>query len=211
MSENPDFNAIARPYDLMSRLVFGNALMDAQITLLEYIPADSHILIVGGGTGWILEEITKIHNAGLKITYVEVAATMIALSKKRNTGQNEVLFVHKPIEDYQTEQLFDVIITPFFFDLFVESKVNSLFHGLDNKLKTGGLWLYTDFIPKKHQKRLWQKVLLKAMYIFFGLVSKVDARELTDMDDYFEKRYVCILNKWFYGKFIRSNAYRKQA
>lgn len=211
MSPNPDFNAVARGYDFMSRLVFGNALIDSQVILLKYIPPQSRILIVGGGTGWILEAIAKIHPAGLSITYVEVASSMITLSRKRNVGQNEVVFLHKPIEDYQTEQLYDVVITPFFFDLFIASKVNILFWGLDAKLKTGGLWLYTDFIPKKYQTRRWQKILLKAMYLFFGTLSKVDARELTNMDDYFEKGYACVLQQWFYGKFIRSNMYRKQS
>lgn len=210
MLANPDFNAVARPYDFMSRLVFGNALVESQVSLLKHIPANSRILIVGGGTGWILEAIAKIHNAGLEITYVEVASSMIALSQKRNTGQNKVIFIHKPIEDYQTSQSFDVIITPFFFDLFTENKVKTLFHGLDQQLKTGGLWLYTDFIPEKYQTQLWQKMLLKAMYLFFGFLSKVEARQLTDMDQYFETKYVTVNQNWFYGNFIRSNIYKKQ-
>lgn len=86
-----------------------------------------------------------------------------------------------------------------------------MFYGLDNQLKTGGLWLYTDFIPEKYQTRLWQKMLLNAMYLFFGVLSKVDARVLTDMDPYFEKNYKTVIENWFYGKFIRSNIYQKQA
>lgn len=211
MSANPDFNAVALPYDFMSRLVFGNALVESQVSLLKHIPANSRILVVGGGTGWILEAIAKIHNSGLDITYVEVASSMIALSRKRNAGQNKVIFIHKPIEDYQTDQFFDVIITPFFFDLFTENKVKTLFHGLDQQLKTGGLWLYTDFIPEKYQTRLWQKLLLKAMYLFFGVMSKVEARQLTDMDCYFEKNYVVFSKSWFYGNFIRSNIYKRQS
>jgi ubiquinone/menaquinone biosynthesis C-methylase UbiE len=211
MSANPDFNVVARPYDFMSRLVFGNALVESQVSLLKHIPANSRILIVGGGTGWILEAIAKIHDAGLEITYVEVASSMIALSQKRNTGQNKVIFIHKPIEDYQTNKPFDVIITPFFFDLFTENKVKTLFHGLDQQLKTGGLWFYTDFIPEKYQTRLWQKMLLKAMYLFFGILSKVEARQLTDMDQYFEPKYVTVNQNWFYGNFIRSNIYKKQS
>ena len=58
---NPDFNTVARPYDFISRLVFGDSLVEAQTSLLHYIPSNSQILIVGGGTGWILEEISKIN------------------------------------------------------------------------------------------------------------------------------------------------------
>ena len=207
---SPDFNNVARPYDFISRLVFGNALVDAQVSLLGHIPEKSSILIVGGGTGWILEEISKRHPEGLQIVYVEVSGKMIELSGKRDTRQNNVSFIHKPVEEYESDKLFDVIITPFFFDLFLKSDVTTLFSHIDKSLKTGGSWLYTDFVPPKYQTKLWQKVLLKSMYLFFGLLSKVEARSLVDMDNYFEINYLLVSENWFYGKFIRSNIYIKQ-
>ena len=208
---NPDFNTVARPYDFISRLVFGDSLVEAQTSLLHYIPSNSQILIVGGGTGWILEEISKIHPAGLQIVYVEVSSTMIDLSKKRNYKQNSVSFIHQPVEDFLSETLFDVVITPFFFDLFLREKVDSLFSHIHDQLKINGLWLYTDFIPAKFQNRFWQKLLLKTMYIFFGFTSKVKAKELVDMDLYFQNRFIILKENWFYKRFIRSNIYKKRA
>lgn len=204
-----DFDKVARPYDFISRLVFGDALVKAQISLLPQILPDSRILIVGGGTGWILEEITKIHASGLEIIYVESSSKMIELSKKRTYGQNEVYFVTSTIENYCSENHFDVIITPFFFDLFQEEKIKTLFSGLNEKLKKDGLWLYTDFIPNKYQTKIWQKLLLKSMYLFFGILSKVEASELVDMDFYFAEKYIKISESWFYGKSVRSVSYRK--
>jgi cyclopropane fatty-acyl-phospholipid synthase-like methyltransferase len=206
---DPDFNKVARPYDFISRLVFGNSLVEAQISSLPAILPNSHILIVGGGTGWILEEITKIHSSGLKISYVENSSVMIKLSKKRNWKQNKVVFFHQSIQDFHMNKPFDVIITPFFFDLFKREKVEMLFFDLDKKLNKDGLWLYTDFIPEKYQNRLWQKALLKTMYFFFGHTSKVEARELIDMDLYFTKVYTKISENWFYGRFLRAVVYQK--
>ena len=208
---NPNFNLVARPYDFISRLVFGNALVESQVRLLSIIPSKSKILVVGGGTGWILEEIAKVHPAGLEITYVEVSLAMLDLSRLRQYKQNHVTFIHKPIEEYQTDAIFDVIITPFFFDLFKENKVNFLFAHIDKKLINNGLWLYTDFIPPKYQIHLWQKILLKSMYWFFGFLSQVEARKLVNMDFYFEKNYTKISENWFYARFIRSNIYQKKA
>jgi len=206
---NPDFNIVARPYDFISRLVFGNSLVEAQVSSLHVIRPDSHILIVGGGTGWILEEITKIHSSGLKISYVENSSAMIDLSKKRNWQQNTVAFFHQPIQDFHIDKPFDVIITPFFFDLFKQDEIRLMFSGLDKKLNKDGLWLYTDFIPEKYQIHVWQKILLKTMYFFFGITSKVEARELIDMDLYFTKVYTKISENWFYGQFVRAVVYQK--
>ena len=207
---NPNFNTVAYPYDFISRRVFGNSLVEAQTGLLHYIPSNSQILIVGGGTGWILEEISKIHSAGLQIVYVEVSSVMIDLSKKRNYKQNSVSFVNQPVENFYSETLFDVVITPFFFDLFLREKVDLLFSHVDDQLKINGLWLYTDFIPAKYQTCLWQKLLLKMMYYFFGFTSKVQARELVDMDFYFQNKFMILKESWFYKRFIRSNIYKKR-
>ena len=206
---NPDFNIVARPYDFISRLVFGNSLVEAQVSSLHVIRPDSHILIVGGGTGWILEEITKIHSSRLKISYVENSSAMIDLSKKRNWQQNTVAFFHQPIQDFHIDKPFDVIITPFFFDLFKQDEIGLMFSGLDKKLNKDGLWLYTDFIPEKYQIHVWQKILLKTMYFFFGITSKVEARELIDMDLYFTKVYTKISENWFYGRFVRAVVFQK--
>lgn len=204
-----DFNSVARPYDFISRLVFRDALVRAQVSLLSQILPGSRILIVGGGTGWILEEISKIHATGLEIIYVESSSKMIELSKKRICKNNTVSFIAEPVENYQTKNYFDVIITPFFFDLFKKDKIEILFSGLNDKLKKDGFWFYTDFIPNKYQFKIWQKVLLKTMYLFFGLLSKVEASELVDMDFYFAEKYSKISEGWFYGKFVRSMTYKK--
>ena len=71
-------------YDRLSRLIYGKALVRSQVYLLRYIPAGSIILIAGGGTGWILEEISKLHPSGLKITYVEISSLGRYLRSGRN-------------------------------------------------------------------------------------------------------------------------------
>src|SRR5580698_1500791 len=110
-----NYNNSAWFYDRLSRMVYGSALIDAQVYLLQFLPAGSNILIAGGGTGWILEEIAKIHPSGLQITYVEVAAGMMGRSKKRNTGSNKVIFINDAIENISIKH-FDVVLTPFLFD-----------------------------------------------------------------------------------------------
>ena len=131
-----NFNNSAWFYDRLARLVYGKALIEAQVWLLQYIPANSKVLIAGGGTGWILEEIANVHPAGLQITYIEVAPAMMAKSKKRDAGSNIVTYINEAIENVALPASFDVIITPFLFDNFTEYTLSGIFNSIHNTLKT---------------------------------------------------------------------------
>jgi ubiquinone/menaquinone biosynthesis C-methylase UbiE len=202
-----NYDKIAGSYDFISRIVFGKALINAQASLLKYIPANSHILIVGGGTGWILEEINKVHPQGLIIDYVELSAKMISLSEKRNHGLNQINFINLPAENYTTEKRYDVILTPFFFDNFKADKIQLIFTQLNELLKKNGTWLYADFV---NGDRLWQKILLKTMYLFFKMTTHIETQELVNMDLFFDPLYDKAIEIKHYHKFIRSVVFRKK-
>jgi ubiquinone/menaquinone biosynthesis C-methylase UbiE len=194
-------------YDRLSRLVYGRALVNSQVYLLNFVPANSSILIAGGGTGWILDELTKIHPTGLHITYVEISANMLALSQKRTTGQNEVIFINDAVENVKFTAGFDVVITPFLFDNFVDETMDSVFNQLHNLLKPDGLWLNADF---QLTGRWWQNVLLKSMFIFFRLLCGIEASRLPAIEKRFKASgYDVIEDKTFFGDFITTRAYRK--
>lgn len=204
-----NYDAIAGNYDRMSRLVFGQAIIQSQKVLLKYITAGSRVLIVGGGTGWILEEIAIQNPSGLVIDYVEISANMIALASKRQSGANEVHFINNPIEDFQAATTYDVVITPFLFDNFGQERAEKVFNKLDSMLGNDGIWLFTDFHAGSGQA-FWQKALLKTMYAFFGLISHVEARRLPELEHMFRSAgYEIVLESYHFGKFIRSVAYRK--
>lgn len=194
-------------YDRLSRVVYGRALIRAQVYLLQYIPAGSKVLIIGGGTGWILEEIAKIHPSGLKITYVEISANMIALSHKRNAGENEVTFINKAAEQISFDTDFDVVITAFLFDNFTEEGMQKIFTHIDKSLKPGRLWLNSDF---KLTGKWWQHILLRSMLTFFRIICRIESSKLPDIESCFQKHgYSIIEQKPFFGEFILSTAYSK--
>ena len=113
-----NYDAIASNYDMLSRMVFFKSQVKAQIAQIKFIPSRSNILIVGGGTGWILEEISKVYSEGLKITYIEISEKMIRLASKRSARGNILEFVNLPIEDFIDDCRYDVVITAFLFDNF---------------------------------------------------------------------------------------------
>lgn len=204
-----NYNAIANIYDLLSRMVFRKSIVNAQIFLLKHIPQNSTVLIVGGGTGWVLEELSKIYNKGIEITYVEKSSKMIQLSKQKNTKNNSVEFINKSIEEFSTEKNFDVVFTAFLFDNFLPEKIEFVFSKLDQLLKPSGLWLYADFINDNMNAKWWKKFLLKTMYLFFKITCNIETQELINMSTYFSRDYTKITECFFYSNFIKSVVYKK--
>ncbi|MGN7989254.1 class I SAM-dependent methyltransferase [Pedobacter sp. 22226] len=207
---NNNYDKIANHYDTLSRLVFFKSQVNAQVSQLKYIPKNSSVLIVGGGTGWILEEIAKIYSGGLKIVYVEISAKMIALSQKRNCKNNQVEFVNLGIESFETDIVFDVILTPFLFDNFAEQRAAKVFNQLNACLKKDGLWFLVDFSLNQTNGSWWKWLLLKSMYSFFKLLGIVEATRLIDMNPYFLNADYQILElQSYYRSFIRAVIYKK--
>jgi SAM-dependent methyltransferase len=194
-------------YDKLSRLVFGKALVNAQAWLLPQIPKNANILIVGGGTGWIFDEITKLHPSGLSITYVEISAKMMALSRKRNFGANTVEFINKAVEDAGLPADFDIAITPFLFDNFTEDTLPGIFQHIHQSLKPGGLFLYTDF---QLTGKWWQYAMLKSMLLFFKVLCGVPSWRLPDVSKQFGKfGYEVMDEKNFFGDFVVSRVCKR--
>ena len=202
-----NYNNSAWFYDRLSRLVYGRALINAQVYLLQFIPAKANVLIVGGGTGWILDELSRVHPSGLKITYVEVASKMMACSKKRNTGSNQVVFINDAIENVSLPADFDVVITPFLFDSFTESTADKVFGHIHAALKPKNQWLYADF---QLTKKWWQQSLLKIMLKFFKLICNIEADRLPDIEKRFERHnYKTVARQTFFYDFVIAEVYIK--
>ncbi|TCC96889.1 methyltransferase domain-containing protein [Pedobacter frigidisoli] len=205
-----NYDKIANQYDFLSRLVFFKSQVNAQIDQLKFLPKNSSILIVGGGTGWILEEISKIHPSGLQIIYVEISSKMIDLSKVRSFGNNKVEFVNVGIEEFNSAVEFDLILTPFLFDNFSKPRAEKVFIQLDNLLKKDGLWFLVDFSLSDKNGKWWKWMVLKLMYTFFKILGIVEAAKLIDMKPYFlTARYEIIKERFYYGSFIKAIVFKK--
>ena len=202
-----NFNNSAWFYDRRSRLVYGRALIKSQLYLIQHIKPGSRILIAGGGTGWILDEITKLHPSGLHITYVEVAANMIALSQKRNTGANQMVYINNAIENVPLDYDFDTVLTPFLFDNFTEQTLKTVFNRIHTLLKPGGLWLNADF---QLTGKWWQQFLLKSMFVFFRIVCGIEASKLPPIEIRFTQNgYKLVGQETFFNEFILAKIYSK--
>ena len=187
--------------------MYGRALVRAQQFLVKEIPANSRILIVGGGTGWVLEEIAKIHADGLSIAYVDSSPKMISLARARNAAANIVTFIAAPIEGAARGEIYDVVLTPFLFDNFTEGTMQKAFADLNDRLAPRGTWLFCDF---RKTRVFWQRIMLKVMYLFFRISCGIEASELPETEACFSThRYKIKSQETFVNGFVVSTVYEK--
>ena len=205
-----NYDSIANYYDRIHHLLYGQSEINAQVELLDYVRPGDRLLIVGGGTGWILDKIGSIFPSGLEITYIESSARMMELSKTRKWGQNRVELVVSVVEEWKGKTDYDCILTGFFFDNFKEVHAASIVQQLTPYLKIGGYWLETDFYYPRKRGKLWQAILLYSMYLSARLICGVEAKRLPDMERIFsEEGYRVLYTSFHYQRFIRSVVYRK--
>lgn len=211
---NTNFNRIAPVYDSLSRLVFGNSLRRAQTTHLALIPEQAKVLLIGGGSGWLLEQLLNCRPL-VKVTYLEVSSNMLQLAQRRIKQQTPkaltgIDFRLGDENSLQPNETFDIILTPFLLDLFPEERLNYLMNRLNAALRPQGLWLFSDFWPAQTPAPVWQRLLLKSMYAFFGLASGVEATRLPDFNAHFARQPLFLeASASFYSGLVQARAYRK--
>lgn len=199
------FDIIAPIYDQLAKFVFGKSIQFSQKCFLFEIKDCSTILILGGGTGWLLQELLRINGTG-KICYIEASSKMIELTKVAVKNDARVTFVHGTEDDIPPLAKFDAVITNFYLDLFTEKSLSIAVRKIGKSVMPGAYWLATDFTSGT---KWWQRLLLKVMYYFFRIVSKIESSELPDWRSEIDKAgFKEQRTGIFYSGFILSILYK---
>ncbi|GAB3967163.1 hypothetical protein GCM10028806_08990 [Spirosoma terrae] len=174
------FDWVAPIYDLLSSLVFGRKLQDAQTAFLSDIPDGASVLVVGGGTGQTLEKLSQLARPK-HILFLDSSARMVSLATERMLNTPIFASIEFRVGDVMTLESppsFDVVLTPFLLDLFNEATLRQqLIPTVLSVLKSDGLWLVTDFV---RTPVWWQKALLWIMICFFRLTAGIGIKQLAN-------------------------------
>ena len=111
-----NFDSVARIYDKLSNLVFGKAMRRAQTPICPISRRVQMCLILGGGTGWLLSELSAV-NPTCKVWYIDASAKMIETFKRGDmrNSTHEIVFIHGTEESIPPGITFDAVITNFLF------------------------------------------------------------------------------------------------
>ncbi len=199
-----DFDKLAFIYDQLARLVFGKSMVESQKHFLNAIPEGSRILILGGGTGWILMELLKIKKE-MSVCYIEASAKMIDIAKARLNRDERIQFIHGTESDIPSDSQFDFIITNFYLDLFTNESLKIVIGKIGNSLAPQGKWIATDFTSNQW----WHRVMLKVMYFFFNVTCNIESKKLPEWSKEFQAISAKQLDsKKFYGGFIQTTIFQ---
>lgn len=205
MSKLNSFNSVASFYDALAHVVFAGNIKRAQLFFLKAIPHGSSVLVIGGGTGWIVKEIFR-RVPQVTILFVEGSSRMIDLTRERLDIHElkRVTFIHAT--EAPVVEKVDVVITNFLLDLFTEERLSSYIKELQHIMKPTTRWLVTDFV---NEGKLWQRFLLWVMYSFFRQTGAIENDRLPDWEQNIRSAgYNQSEARQYFCGFIKTTVYR---
>lgn len=198
------FDFLASRYTSLTRLVFGKTLDHAQKFPLDFIEPDVSVLILGGGSGELLNTLLQKHPT-VSVDYIDLSPNMIELAKRKTGNPLSVNFI-TGTEQNIPSRTYTVVITNFYLDLFSDKRLNEVIDIIKPRLSDNVIWLATDFISEK----TWHRIFLKVMYVFFKIITRIEAGSLPDWQSALSHAgFREVKSKNFYGGFIKSSVYKR--
>lgn len=181
------FDILAPHYRWMERFLAQGKLQRCRLHGLEAALGSERLLLVGEGHGRFLELLGSQEYSG-SVTCVDASSRMleVEMRKARQSGlvEGQVDFVHADVLEWEPpEERFDCVATHFFLDCFDEVELGRMVRKLGRAIETGGSWHVADFsCPDKGWRRLRDRLILWAMYLFFLSVTGLSATKLVNPD-----------------------------
>ena len=166
--------------------MFGGALQKARTARMDrYLAADS-ILLLGDGDGRFLEALLEA-GCGAEIVSLDASEKMIEVAQRAMAGRGaRVRFVRARVEGFELPDGFvpDLVSAHFFFDCFTDRELGEIVPKIVRWMPATGGLVVTDFrIPQRGcLRRLWGKLLIWTMLIFFRFGAGISARKLPGID-----------------------------
>lgn len=204
------YNFIAPFYALLSRLVYGDSLLQIQIKLIKTLPQQGNLLIMGGGNGEILPYIIK-HSPNLKIDYIEASDKMIALAKQNVVQHQQLQFIHADKIPENTKT-YNAVYAAFFLDLFTLSEINEWLTTFEEKSTKEYTLHIADFqLNKDVENSVLRKMQIKTSILFFKITTQHRTRFLPNTFSAIKKRnYNSLYKSTLKGNFLCAEVFSRQ-
>jgi ubiquinone/menaquinone biosynthesis C-methylase UbiE len=178
----PDFNHLARIYRWMEWLTFGPFLQRCRTAFLASLQQRRRCLVLGDGDGRFTSRLLR-KNPHIIIDAVDASEAMLSQLAKRASSNSRRVHTHfADARSFQpAHHEYDLIATHFFLDCLATSEVKLLASRLRRHAAPNALWVISEFaIPSNFYGRAIARPLISALYLAFGLLTRLRIRELPD-------------------------------
>ena len=171
----PNFNRIARPYRTLEYLTLGRALERCRLHFLPQLTHHRQALILGDGDGRFLAQLLAA-NPTLRATAVDTSSAMLNLLRRRCeamsfSAKTRLRTCNDSALDHAASSKTDLVVAHFFFDCLPQSELDALIERLAKHIRPNALWLVSDFRIPPGPLRLPAKLLIRALYLAFRLLT----------------------------------------
>ena len=194
------FDRIAGVYDGLAQCVFGADWKEVQFAPSKNLLNKKSILIVGGGTGQLLEGLGSEN----EVVFVELSQKMIQKAKLRKSPAS-IDFIHENYFEWHSNQNFDAIIFPFFLDSFSKTSLDKIIEKSRAELKPNGELHVLDF----ERSGSFHNLLVRLMFLFFRITTRLESRKLLDFRSIILAHDFALVNEQsFYDGWVRYGVYK---
>ena len=179
----PQFDRVAAIYAPFERLTFGGALMRRRLAFLGEIAGARRVLVLGDGDGRFCAELVARY-PDVVLTAVDGSRAMLARLEAR---------VRQRVPGAQLETAcldardfvpdphgYDAVVAHFFFDCFTTAELSVLVPRIAAVLPAGARWVVSDFAIPPGSAGLFARVLVRALYLAFRLLTGLRVTHLPD-------------------------------
>jgi len=217
MTNSPaNYDRVVPIYDFSKTLFFLGSIQHCQNHHLHLLKDAKTILIIGGGTGKIIEAIQE-HCNFKALDYVDNSPNMIAYAEKhvqRHLPQlvEKINFHVADIFNYSSVTKYDAIVAPFVLDCFTNEQLSTLGDKLSVWSAPEGLLLFSDFHESgsSGSSRLLSRLITKSLYFMLNTICGLRVDKLPDFEHMFKNQPWILLDEHtFFLGMLKSSVYNR--
>ncbi len=177
-----NFDRVARPYRVLEYLTMGRVLERTRFHFLDRLVDGRQALVLGDGDGRFLERLLRA-NPSVRATAVDSSGEMLRLLRARcEAHEDRLQTVHTNVVNFvgEGDEVYDLVATHFLLDCLSHDEVTGLVERLRPQLRTGALWVVSEFRVPRGAMNLPSRLLIKALYLAFRLLTGLRQNELPD-------------------------------
>lgn len=176
------FDKLAKLYRWMEYLSFGPLLWRTRAEYLLQMRNARHALVLGDGDGRFTAALLR-DNHGVRLHAVDASSAMLRRLQHRAASQGDasrVSALHADATIALPEGSFDLVCSHFFLDCLSDVQCAALADRVVRQMQSGARWVVSEFAVPQGGLRLPARVLVRGLYVAFGLLTGLRVRHLPD-------------------------------